>query len=201
MSTIEGSGGTSVKTEQTQAKAAPSRWEEDLKGLVQRAQQGDRTAVPALREYLEAHPEVWQEAGDVAKQAEEAWKRLIAGQDLLIAESLSRKVEALKAELISPFPTPLERLLVDRIAACWLALHHAEATAPRMAGATPAQHVAAQKRINICQGRYIHAIRALATMRKLLKPALAPIDIASRMTTPTAAATHNRISAALASCN
>jgi hypothetical protein len=56
------------------SSSTPSTWEDDLKGLVQRAQAGDRTACPALREYLDAHHEVWQEAGDLVKQAEEAWK-------------------------------------------------------------------------------------------------------------------------------
>lgn len=122
-----------------------------------------------------------------------------------MAESLERKIQELKAELTSPYPTPLERLLVDRIAACWLALHHAEATAPRMAGAPPAHHVAAQKRINLCQNRYVHAIRALATIRKLLKPALAPIEVATRLTSSRQVSVEGRIreriGSAVGSCN
>jgi len=128
--------------------------------------------------FLDSHPEVWGQAGDLAKQATEAWKQLIAGPDLLMAESLQRKLEAMKAEFLSTEPTPLEILLVDRIVACWLALHHAEATAPKMQGATAGQHVAAQKRINLCQHRYLQGIKALATMRKLLRPTVAPLDIA-----------------------
>jgi len=152
-----------------------------LRDLVQRAQNGDQTAVPGLRMFLDAHPEVWLQAGDLAKQATEAWKQMIAGPDLLLAESLQRKLEAMKVELLSADPSPLETLLVDRIAACWLALHHAEATVPRMQGATAAQHVAAQKRINLAQQRYLHARKTLATMRKLLLPAVAPLDFAMRL--------------------
>ncbi len=152
-----------------------------LRSLVQRAQQGDQTALPALRLMLDEHPEIWHQSGDLARQAELAWIDMIAGQDLLMNEALERQLASMKSELAGDDASPLERLLVTRITACWLALHHAEATYPKMAGATPGQHIAAQKRINAMQTRYLQAIKTLATVRKLLRPAPSPVDIASRI--------------------
>jgi hypothetical protein len=130
---------------------------------------------------LDANAEVWREIGDLGHQAERAWKHLIAGRDLLLAESLDRQLESMRVELGGADPSPLEMLLVQRILATWLMLHHADITATQMHGATPAQHVAAAKRQNLAQQRHLAAVRALATLRKYLRPTLSPVDIASRL--------------------
>jgi hypothetical protein len=163
---------TEVKPDPTMAK---------MRDLIARAQAGDRSAVPDLRNLLDNTPEIWKQAGDLAAQAEAAWKQMIAGPDLLLAESLDRQVAAMKGELSGPQPSPLEKLLVARIVACWLQLHHSEATYTRMDGAPPALHLAAQKRIGMSQTRYLQAIRTLATVRKLIQPALSPMQVASRL--------------------
>src|SRR4051812_5496056 len=85
-----------------------------LQSLVQRAQRGDESVQPELRELLDAHPEIWQRCGDLALQAQAAWLRLISGPDLLLRESLQRKLEQLKSDLAGTDPSPLEKLLVER---------------------------------------------------------------------------------------
>jgi hypothetical protein len=47
-------------------------------------------------------------------------------------------------------------------------------------GANPAQHTAALQRQNSAQQRYLQAVKALATVRKLLRPGLSPVDLALR---------------------
>src|ERR1700722_7275416 len=84
---------------------------ERLQALVRRGEQGDASAVPELRQMLDDHPEIWQQYGDLAKQAEEAWKRLIAGPNTLLYEALGRKIDELKAEITGDGDSPLERLL------------------------------------------------------------------------------------------
>ena len=54
--------------------------------------QGDLTVLPLLRDALEADPSVWQEYGDLAAQAQEAWLQLLAGTDYLLAESVRLKL-------------------------------------------------------------------------------------------------------------
>jgi hypothetical protein len=98
-----------------------------LQELVRRAQQGDRSVLPELREALDANPKLWQSYGDLALQAQAIWLDLIAGKDLALQECVLRKLEAMRADLAGPAPTPLEKLLVERVAACWLQTMYADA--------------------------------------------------------------------------
>src|SRR4051794_19956840 len=93
--------------------------EAEVRALLERARGGDLGAVPALRRALDDHPEIWQAYGDLAAHARRSWVELIGGPDLTLKESLELKLAAMKDDLAGPDPTPLESLLVDRIAACW----------------------------------------------------------------------------------
>jgi hypothetical protein len=141
-----------------------------LQQLLDRTRQGDASALPALGMALEAHPELWQQYGDLAAQAEAAWIELISGPDLFLRDSLYRKMGQLRTELSGPSPTPLERLLVSRVVACWLQVHYSDTIAAQLRDAGPARHTTAIRRQSWAQQRYLQAIRSLATVRKLLKP-------------------------------
>jgi hypothetical protein len=153
---------------------------EGLQQLVRRAENGDQTVLPELRQVLEQHPELWQRYGDLARQAQAAWLQLIAGPNLLLREAVERKAEELGAELAGHEPSPLERLLVERIVACWVQTQYADAAYAQFQGPSPAQHTAALKRQAGAQHRYLYAIRTLATVRKLLRRAPSPVDLALR---------------------
>jgi hypothetical protein len=153
---------------------------ERLQRLVQRAEGGDESVMPELRVALDANPWCWQRYGDLAQQSMAAWLQLVAGKNLLLLESAQRKAEQLRVELAGPAPSPLERLLVERVVACWLQTNFADAAYAQLKGATPAQHTAALRRQNSAQQRYLQAVKALATVRKLLRPGLSPVDLAMR---------------------
>jgi hypothetical protein len=153
---------------------------ERLAELVQRAQQGDMTVLPLLREALEADPSLWQEYGDLAAQAQEAWLQLLSGTDYLLAESVRLKLGALRQELGAEGASPLEKLLVERIVACWLQTHYADALYAQAKGpqSTTSVRQELMKRQESSQRRYLAAIKQLALVRKLLKPALSPLQLA-----------------------
>jgi hypothetical protein len=109
------------------------------------------------------------------------WLQLIAGKNLLLLESTQRKAAQLRTELAGPEPSPLEWLLVERIVACWLQVHYSDAAYAQMKGGGPAQHTAALRRQNSAQQRYLQTVKALATVRRLLRPAPAPVEIAARL--------------------
>jgi hypothetical protein len=153
---------------------------ERLQRLVTRAEQGDESVLPELRAALDANPWIWERYGDLAQQSQAAWLGLIAGSNLMLHESTRRKAEQLRAELAGPQPSPLERLLVERTVSCWLQTHYADAAYAQLKGTTPAQHTAALRRQNSAQQRYLQAVKALATVRKLLRPGLSPVDLAMR---------------------
>ena len=163
---------------------------EPLRDALERTRRGDREALPALRAALDTHPEIWLDYGDLADHAERAWSDLIAGPDLALAESLGRKVAALKVELAGPAPTPLERLLAARVAACWLQTHYADAAMAQAGQVSVRQEDLAQKRQARAHKSYLTAIAALATVRRLLPgtslPAGVPEVAAGRKTRPAA---------------
>jgi hypothetical protein len=113
--------------------------------------------------------------------AEDAWVELVAGPNLLLKESLRRKLAELKSELLSdPAASPLEQLLVERVGARWLQTAYADAAAAQ-AREKPldlAQLEQQQRRQKRAQKGYLAAIRTLATVRKLL--AIADVRMADR---------------------
>ena len=90
----------------------------------------------------------------------------------MLAEALDRKVEAMKNELGGPSPSPLERLLIERVAACWLQLNYADAVAAQARDVSLKQAELALRRQAKAHKCYLTAIGALATVRRLL-PAVA----------------------------
>jgi hypothetical protein len=64
--------------------------------------------------------------GELARLSQSTLIAKFSGKNLAFREALSRKLELLRAELAGPGPTPLERLLVERVVSCWLHLHHLE---------------------------------------------------------------------------
>jgi hypothetical protein len=143
-----------------------------LRALTDRAQQGDRTALPALRELLEEPDAVDRLGGDLARLAQQTLIDRFTGDNLLLKESVTRKLELLRAELAGPNPMPLERLLVERVAACWLHLHHLEQMYAQKESMGLVQGIYYQRSITSAQKRYLAAIKALAVVRRLALPTL-----------------------------
>jgi hypothetical protein len=159
---------------------------------VRRAEEGDESVLPELRAALNVNGWVWQDYGNLGRQSEAAWLQLIAGKNLMLHESTRRKAEQLRAELAGPEPSPLERLLVDRVVACWLQVNYADAAYAQQKGSTPAQHTAALRRQNSAQQRHLQAAKALAAVRRLLRPAPSPLELLRAPVGETSPATPRR---------
>jgi hypothetical protein len=126
--------------------------------------------------------------GNLAWQAEYSLVRAALGEDLVAREALTRKLELLRAELNGPASTPLERLLVDRVVACWLQLHHADIVlAQREGKLTLAQGEYHQRTRDRAHKRYLSSIKALALVRKLAVPVL-QLNIAKKQVNVASAA-------------
>jgi hypothetical protein len=96
---------------------------EQLRSILIRAKGGDKAVLPELREALDRYPEIWQTVGDLGKTVENMLLAAIAKVDLATQESIRRHAERLRGELRGPAPSPLEKLLVDRLLADWLATY------------------------------------------------------------------------------
>jgi hypothetical protein len=77
----------------------------------------------------------------------------------------------MEAELGLAEVSPLEKLLIERITACWLQTQHAEAAFIRMQGTNGTAPARLLKRQDKAQRHLLTATKQLALIRKLLKPA------------------------------
>jgi len=167
-------------TEQTKAEAGQTQSDPErdaaFKALVDKANRGDKQALAELRRVLDANPEIWQRAGDLAAYTEQAWIDLLSNGSHLVAESVKRRLAALKADLAGECPLPLEELLTSQVTTTWLSVQHAEMEAAGPAGGSLNQAAFRLKRAESAQKRHLHAIKTLATLRALVPQGMAPID-------------------------
>jgi hypothetical protein len=118
--------------------------------------------------------------GDLAEQAVHSFADAIAGKNLAFREAVLRKLELMRAELLGENPTSVERLLVERVACCWLQVQDADMRYAQSQGnLSLKQGDYHQRRMDAAHRRYLSALKALALVRKLAVPAL-QINLARR---------------------
>jgi hypothetical protein len=148
-------------------EARPQDTYDPLQKILERARKGDQSVLPELKHVLDDNPSIWRDCYDLVAMSEQAWLDKMAGKDLLLSQSLRRHVEQLKLDLVGASPAPLEKLLADRIAAAWLAVHHAEmAEAFGDAGGSKVAQMRL-KRLDAATKRFQTATKALAVARRL----------------------------------
>jgi hypothetical protein len=139
----------------------------ELRDLVERAQHGDETAMPELRQLLDKSPQLWEQIGDLAKHVETAWIKLLAANDLLTQECLHREAERRRVELLGEDPTAIERHLIETIVANWLQLKHAEMQMGNSRDATDKQLTFRHRRLESAQKHHRAAINQLVKVREV----------------------------------
>ena len=142
----------------------------ELRDLLARARRGDTSCRSELGEVLDACPEIWEHAGDLSAHARDAWIEATAGSDLLLAESIARRIDALRADLGGSTTSPLERLLIDRVAITWVQSAYFDAVAARARDAPIKLAAFARTRQDVAHKSHLAAIAALAQIRRLLAP-------------------------------
>jgi hypothetical protein len=145
-----------------------------VNALLPAANAGDPAALAELREVLDTAPQLWKEVGNLGRKAELDLVRMAAGTNPVVKDAIDRKLDALRHEVAGPHPSPLERLLADRVAIGWLSLTVAEGTYHQALerGLNQSDDTFHQQRIERAQRRYLAAIKALAQVRKLGVPAV-----------------------------
>ena len=181
-------------TPTTEAEARDEQ--EVLARLLKRAEQGDRAVLLQLRAALDANSSIWQSYGDLAAHAEASLIELAAGPNLLMALSLQRRLKALKDELGGESPSALDRLLAERVAACWLQASFYDGLLAQAREASEGRLRMLQRLQDAAHRRFLAAAKTLAVVKKLLKSAPSPVEIASRMGGPGPAARRGGVAVA-----
>lgn len=147
---------------------------DQVNALLPAANAGDRHALCQLRTILDTHPLLWEQVGDLGRQAELALVRAAASTNTVAKDAILRRLDALRREVAGPAPSTLECLLADRVALGWLGLAVAEGTYHQALeqGLGHGDDEFHQKRVERAQRRYLAAIKALAQVRRLGVPAL-----------------------------
>jgi hypothetical protein len=105
-----------------------------FRDIVKQANAGDGKALARLRDVLDANPDLWQRFGNLPDHAERTLVRTIAGGDQLLAESVRRSAQNLRRELGAETASPLDRLAIERVVACWLQMQHADVATVKPTG-------------------------------------------------------------------
>lgn len=140
--------------------------QESFQRLRTKANDGDPTALKMLREYLDDHPGIWKQVGDLANHAQETFIAKASEGDQLVAESIRRKTEEMKRELLGAHPTPAQELAAERVVACWLESAHLDRLHPEPSG-TLTQATFTLRLRESAQKRLDRALKSLATLQKL----------------------------------
>ena len=98
------------------------------------------------------------------------------GKDVLAHESAQKQLANLKVSLSGSHPTPMEKLLVDQVAVCYLAERHAEVAAADTERHSLGQAVFNLKRAESAQRRYLNSIKMLALLRSQVPQGLFPTN-------------------------
>jgi hypothetical protein len=152
-----------------------------LKRAVERAEAGDGAALPAVRGALSDSLAVALLAGDLPRLAEHALINSLTQSLPGMRDAIVRNLDALRTELLGPDPTPVERLLVDRVAACWLQVQEADIRDGLAAGRY--EHGLSKYlvgRATAAHRRFLSAIKTLELVRKLAAPVLR-VTVAGRL--------------------
>lgn len=115
----------------------------------------------------------WTKLTGLQYAAEGAWLDLMTERSNLFARKvLQRELERKRAGLLGADPTPLERLLVDRIVACWLACQYVERrqAVALKAGTNLREAEYLGRQVERANWTLLRAVKTLATVRKLMHP-------------------------------
>jgi len=155
----------------------------EVKELLERGNSGDPTAVPELKKMFTENPELAAALGDLVRHAEQALLTLAAGESFTAREAIAHQVAQLRDRLARTAASELEKLLVDRVAVSWVEVYFGDVELAHQllhgAGDAPASRAAA-RRLDRAHARYLAAVKALATVQKLLRPAPSAVDLALR---------------------
>jgi hypothetical protein len=145
--------------------------------------QNDENAVPEFRKLLGQEPELADIGGNLAQIAEDTLVKGLARGQLCLREMLMAKLMTMRTELAGPQPKPIERLLVERVVACWLQVYHADAMAAQAETRTFAQGDYQQRQQDRAHRRFLSAVKTLATVRRLALPTLVAVSVTGTVET------------------
>jgi len=139
--------------------------------ILDRAAAGDRSVLPAVQKLL-AETDYAHGWGALAGMARAGLIRMVAGDDLMVAEAVRLKMDDYVRELLAdggPAPAYAEKLAATRAAHNWVVVHVLECKAAVLDPGSPAA-VVLDRRVTQAERRLHAALKSLAVLRRLRRP-------------------------------
>lgn len=169
-------GGKSVsqRTPSNETDLTPEHRREildELRSVMEEANAGDEEALATVEKILKESPDFARFFANLANTLEHKYIEVTASGSPLTQKALPVRLETMRGEIAPPGSLPLERLLAERVVACWLELHYSNLLyMQELPNLTLKQDDYYQKRLDRLNKRYLAAIKTLAQVRKYLKP-------------------------------
>ncbi len=165
----ESIGELGPKTKRTKELSA---W---LSEMLKREATGDERASEELLHVYNSVPSLWDNVKVLQGNADRSWLETLIPPDTgrgFTREGIRREMERLRSDVAGEMPSPLERLLVDRVVLCWLSATAADTQyAQKLAGGLSLRESEFfQKRCERANRQLLRAVQTLATVRRLLTP-------------------------------
>lgn len=158
---------------QTKDRTLPN----DKRELARLANTGDQDA---FAKYLELGPLKPVRPSIIADNALLLYLHAVDQNQLADAHALSEDLKSMRQDMEGPHPSPLERLLVERIVLCYVALYRHEMLLAGYGGKVEAERRDRWERISDrMHRRYLTAIKTLAQVRRLQIPSV-QVNIADK---------------------
>lgn len=157
---------------------------QERQAVLARAWRGeDASVMPELQAMLDAHPETVRRLADKALSPVRALTSVSVSpaNRPLFDEVFARRMAQMQAELEGSDPSPLERMLCQRVAVAWLALATLESADAGTADGTPLPIEWREHHdlmIARAHKRHLAACESLAKVRRLLRPLVAQVNVA-----------------------
>ncbi len=161
------------------AKTKAAGW---ISALIQWAESGDRDALGQVLAVYAEIPTLWRHNEDMLRDGLEATllDRLTGRDRLLTRKAAERDLARMRTDLLGEQPTPLERVLVDRVVIDWLASLEADCDRATWKSGTIADGEYRERRADRAHGRLMRSLRTLATVRRLAVPGV-QINVAEQI--------------------
>jgi hypothetical protein len=146
-----------------------------MTAMTQLAATGDERASQALIAACQSVPKLWETLAIVSGLAVRSWVDLLASDKPgsgITRRTIEQEIERTRIEAAGENPSPLERLLAERVALCWVAATYADAEYTRKlkAGMSFREGEYFSRRCEQTNRQLLKAIESLARVRRLLTP-------------------------------
>ena len=161
----------------------------DVQQCIERARNGDETALPFLKEHIRKNPQLLADNADLATTTHHKWITLLSKNDLFKAQCLWDEIYHLKETLIQEGNgTTVEKLIIDQVISTYLQIYyHEQENMERLSycSEVPASETKALEATfnrhmrSLCTYSAINAISAKAQIEQAINSVLEKVTAAS----------------------